>query len=477
MPTLRTIRPLLGTLALLASAQSWALAPDELFRQVSPSVWQVGTLDDQGKPIATGSAVVIAPQTLVTNCHVLKGAARVVVRQHATTHAARLLHADTERDLCQLTAASLQAPAVRVAPEPAHIGQRIYTIGAPRGLELTLSDGLVSGLREAGADGGLIQISAPISPGSSGGGLFDEEGRLLGITSMGIVGVAQNLNFARPASLIAGIPARATAALQKWRDGKATVAAPPAVIQVTAAPPPAPAQVPTPVASGFAPLLDVDAIPYIGDRGRAQYRWWLGLAKPRAFAISRTGEFAAVHGTRPDYVAPSDPSERALQACEQRAKAPCKLYAVDDVVVYVGDAVTQPPVAAARPAPSPPPAPPAPRAGHIASGYAALDDIDAIPYLSERGRRDYQSWLQLPLPRAFAIAPNGYHWHTSTTHPKELDLPVDPSERALLMCERGARRPCKLYAVNNAVVWVKEPSPLARDLFPGTQTAAPTTPP
>lgn len=378
MATLRSIRPLLGTLALLVAVPSWALAPDELFRQVSPSVWQVGTLDGQGKPIATGSAVVIAPQTLVTNCHVLKGAARVVVRQHATTHAARLLHADTERDLCQLTAASLQAPAVTIAPETAHIGQRIYTIGAPRGLELTLSDGLVSGLREEGDDGGLIQISAPISPGSSGGGLFDEEGRLLGITSMGYAGVAQNLNFARPASLIAGIPARATAALQKWRDGKTTAAVPPAVIHVTAEPRPAPA------------------------------------------------------------------------------------------------AAAQPPVATAPP-PAPPArsAPPAPRAGHIASGFAAIDDVDAVPYLTERGRKGYQEWLTYPLPRAFAIAPNGYFWQAATTRPKDPDMPVDPSERALLGCERAAKQRCKLYAVNNAVVWVKEPSPLARDLVPGTQPAAP----
>ncbi|HEY1229737.1 MAG TPA: trypsin-like peptidase domain-containing protein, partial [Ramlibacter sp.] len=121
MANARTIHPLLGAVALLAAAPSWALAPDELFRQVSPSVWQVGTLDGQGKPIATGSAVVIAPATLVTNCHVLKGAARVVVRQHTATHAARLQHADTERDLCQLTAASLQAPAVPIAPAAAQV--------------------------------------------------------------------------------------------------------------------------------------------------------------------------------------------------------------------------------------------------------------------------------------------------------------------------------------------------------------------
>lgn len=361
-------RPLLGALVLLLGAgPSWALAPDELFRQVSPSVWQVGTMDDQGKPIATGSAVVIAPQTLVTNCHVLRGAAKVVVRQHKTSHAARLQHADTERDLCQITAAGLQAPAVAIAPGPARIGQRVYTIGAPRGLELTLSDGLVSGLREEVASGGLIQTSAPISPGSSGGGLFDEDGRLLGITSSGIVGVAQNLNFARPASLIADIPARSAVALQRWREARAgqpAAAAPASPIPVsspaiTAAPQPAapaPAAPPatsapaapaqpaakdapdTPVrhiASGYAAIDDVEAIPYLTDRGRAGYRDWLGKGTPRAFALAADGHWASAWGLKTsDPDAPSDPAERALRNCERNARMPCRLYAVNGAVVW-----------------------------------------------------------------------------------------------------------------------------------------------
>src|SRR5205085_12512027 len=101
-----------GAVAFAAAAPAAALAPDELFRQVSPSVWQVATSDALGKPLATGGAVVIAPQTLVTNCHVLKEAARVAVRQRNTSHGARLQHADTERDLCLLTVEGLQAPPV-----------------------------------------------------------------------------------------------------------------------------------------------------------------------------------------------------------------------------------------------------------------------------------------------------------------------------------------------------------------------------
>ena len=102
-------------------------------------------------------------------------------------------------------------------------------------------------------------------------------------------------------------------------------------------------------------------------------------------------------------------------------------------------------------------APAAAQPPHIASGFAAIDDLDAIPYLSERGRRDYAEFLKKVMPRAFAIAPNGFYWYSNGLKPADPTQPSDPVERALMMCERNAKQPCKLYAVNNAVVWRKEP--------------------
>lgn len=109
-------------------------------------------------------------------------------------------------------------------------------------------------------------------------------------------------------------------------------------------------------------------------------------------------------------------------------------------------------------------APTAPRAAapqpvvakHIASGFAAIDDIDAIPYLNDRGRNGYREWLARPTPRAFAISPKGHWYATSGLTPRDATLPTEPSERALLLCERAAQVPCRLYAVNGAVVWTKE---------------------
>ena len=74
------------------------------------------------------------------------------------------------------------------------VGEKVYTVGAPIGLERTLGEGIISGLRKFEGEK-LIQTSAPISSGSSGGGLFDTRGNLIGITTF-LLYEAQNLNFA-----------------------------------------------------------------------------------------------------------------------------------------------------------------------------------------------------------------------------------------------------------------------------------------
>jgi hypothetical protein len=93
----------------------------------------------------------------------------------------------------------------------------------------------------------------------------------------------------------------------------------------------------------------------------------------------------------------------------------------------------------------------------IATGYAAIDDVDAVPYLSDKGRADYRQWLGRPTPRAFAISPKGHWWAAYSLTPADTTLPSDPTERALVGCERAAQMPCKLYAINGSVVWVKDP--------------------
>lgn len=222
----------LAALLVLAGMPAHALTADEAYARVSPSVWKVMTYDLDGLPLGQGSAVVIERQTLVTNCHVLKRAKRVVVRRDGTSLEARLELWDPQRDVCQLRAERLDAPAVSLSESArVGVGHSVYAIGNPKGLDLTLSAGLVSSLRrnDAGALI-LIQTSAAISGGSSGGGLFDDAARLIGLTTIGSVGAdTQNLNFAVPADWIRELPqrhaSRVAAASQATPAAPATPAA------------------------------------------------------------------------------------------------------------------------------------------------------------------------------------------------------------------------------------------------------------
>ncbi len=206
----------------LGAPGAWAMSAAELFAKLAPSVWGVRVYDAEGLPFASGSSVVIGPGTLITNCHVLKKASRFSVVRGKVNYPAVLELWDTERDLCQIKAQGLSAPPVEIADvTKAVVGQTVYALGDPKGLELTLSGGLVSSLRlDKDQRLQLIQTSAATSHGSSGGGLFDEQGRVLGITSSGMDD-AQNLNFAVPASWIAELPQR------QALHAKTSVVAPP----------------------------------------------------------------------------------------------------------------------------------------------------------------------------------------------------------------------------------------------------------
>jgi len=214
-----------------------------------------------------------------------------------------------------------------------------------------------------------------------------------------------------------------------------------------------------PAATNFAPLQDVEAVPHLGPKGREAYREWLTRPHPRAFAVAPNGHFFTAWSTKPtDTTLPADPKERSVVGCERSAKMPCKLYAVNDKVVWDAEPMApRAPAVAGAPVPAAvvPAAYPAARSqpGFIASGYAAIEDVDALPYLSDRGRAEYRTWLTRPTPKAFAISEKGHWWAAWSLTPQDTSLPSDPNERALAGCQRSAGAPCKLYAVNGSVVW------------------------
>lgn len=208
--TFEYLRPALsaGLVCFLFASLSNASTPEQVFVEASPSVVVVGILDAKGKPIAQGSGTVIGAGQVITNCHLLQSGKSQQVQQSGKTFNATLQYADPDRDLCQLSVPDLQAPSVVLgSAQKLRVGQRVYAIGAPQGLELTLSEGLISSLRPYEGSQ-YIQTSASISPGSSGGGLFDDQGQLIGIISFYVV-VGQNLNFALPVDWIGELQKRA----------------------------------------------------------------------------------------------------------------------------------------------------------------------------------------------------------------------------------------------------------------------------
>lgn len=182
-----------------AAAGAASLSPEQLFATVSPSVVRVFA-GDRGQ----GSGVVIDSGSVITNCHVTRDATEIRVKAGAQALPAKVAVADESLDLCSLDVPRLDAPAVAMGTiEGLRTGQRVYAIGAPMGLELTLSEGIVSALREMDS-GKVIQTTAPVSPGSSGGGLFTADGQLVGIVTFQHR-FGQNLNFALPADWIASM--------------------------------------------------------------------------------------------------------------------------------------------------------------------------------------------------------------------------------------------------------------------------------
>jgi hypothetical protein len=196
-----------------------ALGPAEVFEKAAPGVWAVHGLDAQGKPLGFASAVVIASGKLVTSCRALAKAKKIELRREGEVHEATLEQADVERDLCVVSAPGLNAPAAALAAAPVKIGQKVYAIGVPARLDLALSEGIVSGTRSADASLPPLQTTAALSEGSSGGGLFDEQARLVGITTTNVAraGISANINFARPAAWIAEIGPRSAQQLAERR--------------------------------------------------------------------------------------------------------------------------------------------------------------------------------------------------------------------------------------------------------------------
>ncbi|MBI3394131.1 MAG: tetratricopeptide repeat protein [Nitrospirae bacterium] len=214
------LRPLFLWPLFLWAVPAQAGEAERVFESVRDSVVTITTLDERGQIDGEGSGVVVAPGLVITNCHVVQEASAIRVRSGDKEFNSSVMLWDAQRDLCRLEVSGLAAPTVRIRGyRDVQAGESVYAVGNPLGFGLSVSAGIVSAI---GRFRGEPQVftSAPISPGSSGGGLFDSQGRLIGVTTRLFSG-AQNLNVALPADWITELPQRGAPAR------KATVVAGP----------------------------------------------------------------------------------------------------------------------------------------------------------------------------------------------------------------------------------------------------------
>ena len=187
------------------NAQSRSTA--DIVEDVASSVVVVASKFFTSSDNGQGSGVIIDDgRTVITNVHVVGGAKEVVVhlQDGRSIRSSGYLNADIDRDLVtiKIPKAFDGIDPIKISKtKKIKIGTKVVAIGSPQGLTNTVSEGIISGIREFESGTKVIQTSAPVSPGSSGGGLFNVKGQLIGITSFLHKG-GQNLNFAYPSEYI-----------------------------------------------------------------------------------------------------------------------------------------------------------------------------------------------------------------------------------------------------------------------------------
>ena len=190
---------------LLATSLSQALTARQIAQNAFSSVVLLVMEDANGQPVSLGSGFFVMDDVIATNLHVIEGAASgyvKIVGQKIKYEIAGLVLADYQRDLALLKITGVKtSPLILGDINQVAVGDEVYAVGNPRGLEGTFSQGIVSSIRQIGSDM-LFQITAPISPGSSGGPVLNTQGKVIGIAVATFSG-GQNLNFAIPASYLA----------------------------------------------------------------------------------------------------------------------------------------------------------------------------------------------------------------------------------------------------------------------------------
>jgi Trypsin-like peptidase domain len=206
----------------LVTSIAFTQSAKEIAKNCLPATVSLVMEDNYKQPISLGSGFIIGDGKVVTNLHVIEGAkyGLVFVNGSTTKHKIEGYFAiDNKNDLAILSIPSLSDKALPLEnssiPE---VGEKIYAIGNPKGLSGTISEGIISGIRNLDEQN-LIQITAPISPGSSGGPVINNNGQVVGV-AVGTLTSGQNLNFAIPTSSLIALMDKPNKILTPLNVGK-----------------------------------------------------------------------------------------------------------------------------------------------------------------------------------------------------------------------------------------------------------------
>ncbi len=195
-----------------------------LIKRVESSIVMIVTYGKEGSVLGQGSGFFIGEMgDVITNSHVLEGASRGTVR---TTDGEeypikQVVAEDKEGDIVQVSV-DISRKAIKplpVATKLPEVGERVIVIGTPLGLDQTVSDGIVSAVREIPGFGKIVQLTAPISPGSSGSPVINMKGEVIGIATFFAV-AGQNLNFAIPGERVTRLTSGRRETLPEWGEAK-----------------------------------------------------------------------------------------------------------------------------------------------------------------------------------------------------------------------------------------------------------------
>jgi S1-C subfamily serine protease len=180
-----------------------AQTPRDIARVAFKSVVLLEMNDGNGQPLSLGSGFFVSSGIIATNAHVLEGASSGTAKLIGDTHKLQILGTialDVHGDLALLKVNS-SAPSLPLGPNANPVvGDNVFVVGNPLGLEGTFSEGIISGLRILDSDS-ILQMTAPISPGSSGGPVMDFSGKVIGVAEATFSN-GQNLNLAVPVAYL-----------------------------------------------------------------------------------------------------------------------------------------------------------------------------------------------------------------------------------------------------------------------------------